>query len=121
MKLTLKRKEKTLELINKYSKNFSVDVNQVFTKTREVLDAPRHQTEGRRTTAWKCYGVCWYKPKIIFINMRKLQNMQHLREVIVHEITHLRFQYLAHGEKFESIIQRGLAGEKFKPYQKRSK
>ena len=48
-----------LEKVGIYSKRFSIAEPQVFLTNKEVLEAPKEITEGRRTTAYKYYGVSY--------------------------------------------------------------
>ena len=119
MKLTPRKKEIVMEMVRKYAKNFSIKIPKVWMTTKEVLDAPLHITTGRRTSAWKSYGVCYRDANTIFINVRKNPNTAFLRDTIIHELAHLRFPYMGHGDTFDSMIKRCLSGEQFKEYKKR--
>ena len=110
-----------LEKVGVYSTRFSILEPVVLLTTREVLDAPRHITDGRRTSAYKYYGVSYLLHNMIFINVRKIPDEKKLENTIVHELVHLRFPYLSHGKRFNRLVRRGLGGAKFAPYCKRSK
>ena len=56
MKLDPELRLQILEKIGIYSARFSIIEPQVLLTTKEVLDAPRETTEGRRTSAYKYYG-----------------------------------------------------------------
>ena len=115
MKLTENKRKRILNLVKKYSKNFSVMEPKVLFTVKEVLDAPRHVTKGGRTSMYRKYGRCYYRAPMIFINVKQSPNVKHLENTIVHEIVHARFPSLGHGDKFNSYIKRGLRGETFKP------
>ena len=89
--------------------------------TKEVLDAPKEMTEGRRTSAYKYYGVSYLQHNLVFINVRKIPDEKTLENTIVHELIHMRFPYLAHGKRFNKLVRQGLRGKTFSPYAKRSK
>lgn len=108
-----------LEKVGIYSNRFSISEPQVLLTTREVLDAPKEMTEGRRTSAYKYYGVSYLQHNMIFINVRKIPDEKTLENTIVHELIHLRFPYLAHGKRFNRLVRQGLKGKRFAPYQKR--
>lgn len=108
-----------LEKVGIYSERFSLAEPRVFLTTREVLAAPKTMTAGRRTSAYKYYGVSYMRARTIFINVRKIPNACALEGTIVHELIHLRFPYLAHGRRFDALVRRGLAGGRFRPYRRR--
>jgi predicted SprT family Zn-dependent metalloprotease len=110
-----------LEKVGIYSNRFSISEPQVLLTSKAVLDAPKHMTEGRRTSAYKYYGVSYLQHNMIFINVRKIPDEKTLENTIVHELIHMRFPYLAHGKKFNKLVRQGLKGKTFKPYQKRVK
>lgn len=110
-----------LEKVGIYSARFSIAEPRVLFTTREVLDAPREITSGRRTSAYKYYGVSYLKHQTVFINVRKIPNERVLEDTIVHELVHLRFPYMAHGKRFNALVRRGLRGGRFAPYKKRRK
>ena len=116
MKLTARRREIVMELMEKYTENFSIKMPEVWMTRKEVINAPLHITKGRRTATHKYYGLCFKKYNVIFINIKGLPNHARMKETIVHEIAHMRFPYLRHGKKFNSYIKKGLNGECFKPY-----
>jgi hypothetical protein len=78
-------------------------------------------TEGRRTSAYKYYGVAYLEHNLVFINVRKTPDEKTLENTIVHELIHMRFPYLAHGKRFNKLVRQGLRGKSFAPYRKRSK
>lgn len=105
-----------LEKVGIYSARFSIDAPVVLLSSREVLDMPREVTEGRRTTAYKYYGVSYLEQNTIFINVRKIPDEKTLENTLVHELIHMRFPYLSHGKRFNKLVRRGLAGGKFTAY-----
>ncbi len=109
-----------LEKVGIYSARFSIAEPHVLLTTRQVLDAPRHMTAGRRTSAYKYYGVAYMQHNTIFINVRKIPNEKVLENTIVHELIHMRFPYMSHGKRFNSLVRRGLRGARFAPYKKRN-
>ena len=110
-----------LEKVGIYSNRFAIAEPQTLLTTKQVLDAPTEMTEGRRTTPYKYYGVCYYQHNLVFINVRKIPDEKTLDDTIVHELLHLRFPYLAHGKRFNKLVRQGLRGKSFAPYRKRSK
>ena len=111
---------RVLEAVGVYAARFSIPEPRVLMTTREVLDMPRAVTEGRRTSAYKYYGVSYLRHSIVFINVRKIPDERRLANTIVHELVHLRFPYLSHGRRFDSLVRRGLRGATFPPYRKRA-
>ena len=108
-----------LETVGVYSARFSIPEPDVLLTTREVLDAPKAMTAGRRTSAYKYYGVSYLQHKTIFINVRKIPSQRILENTIVHELIHMRFPYMSHGKRFNRLVRRGLRGARFAPYRKR--
>ena len=80
---------------------------------------PKNMTEGRRTSAYKYYGVSYLLHNLIFINVRKIPDEKTLENTIVHELIHMRFPYLSHGKRFNKLVRQGLRGKTFPPYKKR--
>jgi hypothetical protein len=110
-----------LEKVGIYSTRFSIPEPKILLTTKEVLDAPREITEGRRTSAYKYYGVSYLRHNLVFINVRKIPDDKTLENTIVHELIHLRFPYLSHGKRFNRLVRQGLRGKTFLPYRKRGK
>lgn len=121
MKLTPDLKLEMLEKIGIYSSRFSIPEPQILLSTKEVLDMPKEMTEGRRTSAYKYYGVSYLQHNLVFINVRKIPDEKTLENTMVHELIHLRFPYLAHGKRFNKLVRQGLRGKSFLPYRKRTK
>ena len=121
MKLDADLRLKILEKVGVYSKRFSISEPRILLNTKEVLDAPKEMTEGRRTSAYKYYGVSYLQHNLVFINVRKIPDERVLENTIVHELIHIRFPYLAHGKKFNKLVRKGLGGKTFLPYRKRNK
>jgi hypothetical protein len=109
-----------LEKIGIYSSRFSISEPKVLLSTKEVLDMPKEMTEGRRTSAYKYYGVSYLEHNLVFINVRKTPDDKTLENTLVHELIHLRFPYLAHGKRFNKLVRQGLRGKTFLPYRKRT-
>lgn len=109
-----------LEKVGIYSARFGISEPKILLTTREVLDMPKDITEGRRTSAYKYLGVSYLQNNLVFINVRKIPDQKTLENTIVHELIHMRFPYLSHGRRFNKLVRRGLAGNTFKPYRKRS-
>lgn len=120
MKLTPEIRQITMQWVKEYSIQFSIPKPRTLLTTREVLDMPRRVTAGRRTSAYKYYGVAYLKHGTVFINIRKMPDMEKLKETVIHELAHLRFPYLSHGERFDAIVRRALSGEVFAPYRRRA-
>ena len=110
-----------LEKVGIYSGRFSIPEPRVLLTTKDVLDAPKDMTEGRRTSAYKYYGVSYLQHNLVFINVRKIPDEKTLENTIVHELIHMRFPYLAHGKRFNKLVRQGLRGKTFPPYRKRSR
>jgi Zn-dependent peptidase ImmA (M78 family) len=119
MKLTDDLRLEILEKVGIYSNRFSITEPKLLLSTKEVLDMPKEMTEGRRTTAYKYYGVSYIPENLIFINVRKIPDEKILENTIVHELIHLRFPYLSHGRRFNKLIRQGLKEKTFPPYKKR--
>jgi|TARA_B110001454_G_C12601978_1_gene384878 predicted SprT family Zn-dependent metalloprotease len=119
MKLDDDIKLSILEKIGIYSNRFSIIEPQVFLTNKQVLLAPKNITEGRRTTAYKYYGVAYLEHNSIFINVKKIPDEKSLENTIVHELIHHRFPYLSHGKRFNKIVRECLKGKTFHPYLKR--
>ncbi len=120
MKLDPDFRLQILEKIGIYSSRFSIPEPKVLLTTREVLDMPKEMTEGRRTSAYKYYGVSYLEHNLVFINVRKTPDDKTLENTLVHELIHLRFPYLAHGKRFNKLVRQGLRGKTFLPYRKRT-
>ena len=71
MKLDADLELQILEKVGIYSNRFSIEEPKILLTTKAVLDSPKEQTEGRRTSAYKYYGVCYYQHNLVFINVRK--------------------------------------------------
>ena len=121
MKLDPELQLQILEKVGIYSNRFSITEPKILLTTKEVLDAPKEMTEGRRTSAYKYYGVAYLEHNLVFINVRKTPDDKTLENTIVHELIHMRFPYLAHGKRFNKLVRQGLRGKSFAPYRKRSK
>ena len=121
MKLDEELKLQILEKVGVYSNRFSIPEPKILLTTKEVLDMPRHMTEGRRTSAYKYYGVSYLQHNLVFINIRKIPDEKVLENTLVHELIHMRFPYLAHGKRFNKLVRQGLRGKTFMPYKKRTK
>lgn len=104
-----------------YAARFSIPEPQLLLTTKEVLDAPRGMTEGRRSSAYKYYGVSYLQHNLVFINVRKIPDERVLENTIVHELIHMRFPYLSHGKRFNKLVRQALRGRRFGPYRKRAK
>ena len=121
MKLDPELRLQILEKVGIYSNRFSIPEPQILLSSKEVLDAPKDMTEGRRTSAYKYYGVSYLNHNLVFVNVRKIPDEKTLENTIVHELIHMRFPYLAHGKRFNKLVRQGLRGKTFPPYKKRSK
>ncbi len=119
MKIEPEIKLQILEKVGIYSNRFSIPEPQILFTTKEVLEMPKEVTEGRRTSAYKYYGVSYMQENLIFINVRKIPDEKLLENTIVHELIHMRFPYLSHGRRFNKLIRQGLKGKTFPPYRKR--
>ena len=119
MKLEPDLKLQILEKVGIYSNRFSIPEPKVLFTPKEVLEEPRELTEGRRTTAYKYYGISYMQSNLIFLNVKKIPDEKILENTIVHELIHMRFPYLAHGKRFNKLVRQGIRGKLFPPYQKR--
>ncbi len=108
-----------LEKVGIYSSRFSIPEPKVLFTPKEVLEVPKELTEGRRTTAYKYYGISYMQNNLIFINVKKISDEKTLENTIVHELIHMRFPYQGHGKRFNKLVRQGLRGKTFVPYQKR--
>ena len=68
-----------LEKVGVYSNRFSITEPKVLFTTKEVLAVPKEVTEGRRTTAYKYYGVAYLEHNSVFFNVKKCQMKKHLK------------------------------------------
>lgn len=119
MKLETEIKLEILEKVGIYANRFSIPEPKVLFTPKEVLEMPKEMTEGRRTSAYKYYGVSYMQENLIFINVRKISDQKLLDNTIVHELIHMRFPYLSHGRRFNKLVRQGLRGKTFPPYRKR--
>lgn len=119
MKLDSDLEFQILEKVGIYSNRFSIPEPKILMTTRQVLDMPKEMTDGRRTSAYKYYGVSYLQHNLVFINVRKIPDEKVLENTIVHELIHMRFPYLAHGKRFNKLVRQGLRGKTFPPYRKR--
>lgn len=119
MKLDSDLRLRILEKVGIYSQRFSIPEPRLLLTTKEVLEMPKSSTEGRRTSAYKYYGISYLKHNMIFINVRKIPDEKILEDTIVHELVHMRFPYLAHGRRFKKLVRKGLGGGTFPPYRRR--
>jgi predicted SprT family Zn-dependent metalloprotease len=110
-----------LEKVGIFSNHLSISEPQVLLTTKEVLEMPKELTAGRRTTAYKYYGVSYMLHNLVFINVKKIPDEKALDNTIAHELVHLRFPYLAHGRRFNKYVRQVLRGKIFPPYKKRTK
>jgi len=110
---------KILEKAGIYASRFGIQEPKILCTTKEVLEMPRQMTEGRRTSAYKYYGVSYMQHNLVFVNVRKIPDEKTLENTIVHELIHMRFPYLSHGKRFNKLVRQGLAGKTFAPYKKR--
>ena len=120
MKLDDELRLSILEKVGVYSNRFSITEPKVLFTTKEVLAEPKEVTEGRRTTAYKYYGVAYLEHNSVFFNVKKMPDEKTLENTIVHELIHHRFPYLSHGKRFNKLGRQGLKGRKFSPYRKRN-
>ena len=108
-----------LEKVGIYSNRLSIKEPKTLLTSKEVLEMPNEMTAGRRTTAYKYYGVSYMQHNLIFINVKKIPDEKTLDDTIAHELVHLRFPYLSHGRQFNKLVSQVLKGKTFAPYQKR--
>lgn len=119
MKLTPELEIHINERVTYYSQKLSIKKPKCVLRVKDVLALPRDITKGRRTSAYRYYGVAYIKDNILFFNIKLLPSIKRLELTIIHELIHLRFPYLQHGSKFKERIQDVINGRSFKPYNKR--
>ena len=66
VKLDPELKLQILEKVGIYSNRFSIPEPTVLLNNKRSLDAPKEMTEGRRTSAYKYYGVSYTCNIILF-------------------------------------------------------
>ena len=108
-----------LEKVGIFSARLSIEEPKTLLSTAEVLQMPKEITAGRRTTAYKYYGVSYLQHNVVFINVKKIPDEKALDDTIAHELVHLRFKYLSHGRRFNKMVRQVLKGKQFAPYKKR--
>lgn len=121
MKLDPALRVRVLEMAGVYAARLSVREPLVLMTQKEVLEAPREHTVGRRTSAYKYYGVSYLQHNTIFVNVRKIPDEAELEKTVAHEMVHMRFPYLSHGKRFNSLVRRAMRGGRFAPYRRRKK
>lgn len=121
MKLDEDLRLSILEKIGIFSGRLSISEPRTLLSTAEVLKVPKELTAGRRTTAYKYYGVSYMQHNLVFINVKKIPDEKSLDDTIAHELVHLRFPYLSHGRRFNKLVRQVLKGKTFSPYQKRKR
>ena len=119
MELDPPRRLQVLEMAGIYAARLSVPEPRVLMTQREVLEAPREHTRGRRTSAYKYYGVSYLEHNTVFINVRKIPDEAELEKTVAHELVHMRFPYLSHGRRFNALVRRVMRGGRFAPYKRR--
>lgn len=108
-----------LEKVGIYAARLAISEPKILLSTKEVLEMPKEITSGRRTTAYKYYGVSYLLHNLVFINVKKIPDEKALDDTIAHELVHLRFPYLSHGKRFNKLVRQVIKGKTFSPYQKR--
>ena len=71
MKLDPELKLQILEKVGIYSNRFSIPEPTILLTTKEVLDAPKEMTEGRRTSAYKYYGVSYLQHNLVYGDIQR--------------------------------------------------
>lgn len=112
---------RVLETAGIYAARLAVPEPRVLMTQKEVLEAPRESTRGRRTSAYKYYGVAYLEHGMIFVNVRKIPDERELERTVAHEMVHMRFPYLSHGKRFNALVRRAMRGGRFAPYRRRSR
>lgn len=107
------------EKVGIFSSRLSIKEPTTLLTQKQVLQMPPELTAGRRTTAYKYYGVSYMRHNLIFINVKKIPDTKSLDDTIAHELVHLRFPYLGHGRRFNKLVSQLIKGRKFAPYKKR--
>src|SRR5438132_1241306 len=102
MKLTPSLRSWIDRTVTKHSEQLSINKPQYILKISELLSLPKEVTKGRRTSAYRYYGVIYPEHGLIFLNVRKAESRPDLRYTIAHECVHLRFPYLKHSSKFRA-------------------
>jgi hypothetical protein len=88
-------------------------IPRIVLTTAEVKAMPIEYTEGRRSVASSYGGICYLDARTIFINARKLKTANELRQIILNELVHYRFNYLSHGKQFEQRIELIQTGKRY--------
>jgi hypothetical protein len=138
MKLTDSKRSWVTQEFNKYARQIGIPTElmpDLMLTTREVKDMPIELTEGRRTSAYKHFGVCFVFACTIFINVRAHKTIAGIRDTIVHELVHYRFPYMPwnngplyrriknviKGKTYPPMLRLEPMGDKFVPYDKDNK
>ena len=119
MRLTPEIKSWIEELIIKYSVQLSIRKPRYLLQVRDVLALPLEITRGRRTSAYRYQGVTYLKHGIVFINVRRSRTLHELKQTVAHELVHLRFPYLSHGDGFRKKIEEVMLGRSFRAHRRR--
>lgn len=119
MRLTTDLEHWIYGLVTRYSTQLSIVKPRYVLRVRDLLGLPLEVTRGRRTSAYRYYGVAYIKHNTIFLNVKRTPSLVKLQETIAHEMVHLRFPYLNHGSVFRTKVKKVTNGQQFKPYNKR--
>ena len=107
------------ELVIQYSVQLSIRKPRCLLKVSDVLALPLEITRGRRTSAYRYQGVTYLKHRIVFINVRRSRTLNELKQTVAHELVHLRFPYLSHGDGFRKKVEAVMLGRSFRAYRRR--
>ena len=121
MKLDDELKLQILEKSGVYSNRFSIPEPKILLTSKEVLDMPRHMTEGRRTSAYKYYGVSYLQHNLVFINVRKIPDEKVLENTLVHELIHMAIPISCSWKTIQQISSTRAARKNIHALQKKNK
>ncbi len=105
--------------VTKYSTQLSIAKPKYVLRVKDVLTLPKEITRGRRTSAYRYYGVAYLKHNTVFFNVKRSNSLRKLQETIAHELVHLRFPYLNHGSALRAKVKAVIHGRCYRPYKKR--
>ena len=99
-----------------YCNQLKVNIPNMVYRHCDVMRLPKVITDGRRYSAIRYLGVCYIYNGIIFLNVKKHYSKVRLKRTLAHELIHLRFPHLSHGQEFEKKIDQLMKGVEFKKY-----
>jgi hypothetical protein len=83
--------------LEKYSKQIGVIESEVpqlaFGKKDLMVQRPRKRYPTKRSNL---LGCCYGDIRLLFVNLEAHKDLWHLRDTLLHELLHYRFQHLSH-------------------------